>query len=64
MFDPQYSLPEGMSRHYIQGKKHFISNGRRQMPAPFPWEDGDLYIKSSREFMYLEQQIELDEKTK
>lgn len=63
-FDPEYSLPEGLSRHYIQGKKHFISNGKWQMPAPFPWEDGDKYIKSVRELMYLTQQIELDSKYK
>jgi hypothetical protein len=61
-FDPQYNIPSGCSRHYIQDKKHFISNGRNQVSAPFPWDKGDEYIKSIREFMYLKQQIELDEK--
>tara|TARA_R110000824_G_scaffold165417_2_gene342004 strand:+ start:14 stop:280 length:267 start_codon:yes stop_codon:yes gene_type:complete len=59
-FDPKYSLSEGLSRTYIQGKKHFISNGKCQMPAPFPWKEGDCYIKSIRELMYLKQQIEID----
>ena len=63
-FDPEYSLPKGLARHYIQGKKHFISNGKCQIPAEFPWISGDNYIKSIRELMYLSQQIELDDEYK
>lgn len=60
-FDPEYSLPEGLNRHYTQGKKHIITNGRWQIPDEFPWSRGDFYIKSIRELMYLKQQLDLDE---
>jgi len=60
-FDPEYSLPEGLNRHYTQGKKHIITNGRWQVADEFPWNRGDLYIKSIRELMYLKQQLDLDE---
>jgi len=60
-FDPEYSLPEGLNRHYTQGKKHIITNGKWQIPEEFPWKKGDVYIKSIRELMYLEQQLNLDE---
>jgi len=62
-FDPNYSLANGWSRHYIQNRKHYITNGKCQMAGGFPWEDGDRYIKSLVEFTHLEKQIELDKET-
>lgn len=62
-FDPNYFLPKGWSRIYIQGRKHFITNGKGQKGGKFPWEDGDRYIKSIKELTHLERQIEFDEET-
>tara|TARA_Y100000310_G_C19998572_1_gene497399 strand:+ start:225 stop:500 length:276 start_codon:yes stop_codon:yes gene_type:complete len=62
-FDPEYSLPDGcISRHYIQGKKHYLSTGKNQIGGQFPWKKGDFYINSLRELLYLKEQLELDSK--
>jgi len=63
-FDPEYSLPNGcISRHYIQGRKHYLSTGKNQIGGQFPWKKGDMYIDSLRELFYLKDQLELDSKT-
>ena len=62
-FDPEYSLPNGCtSRYYIQGKKHYFSTGKNQIGGPFPWKEGDFYIKSLKDLLYLKEQLKLDKK--
>ena len=62
-FDSNYSIPGGWARHYIQGRKHCLTNGKHQKGAELPWKDGDRYIKSLKELTHLEKQIEFDKET-
>ena len=64
LFDPKYSgTPKGWVRCYIQGRKHYLTNGTNQIGCDFPWEEGDRYIRSLPELKFLEKQINLDEET-
>jgi len=59
-FDPTYTKPDGWTRCYIQGRKHYLSNGKTQMGNEFPWKQGDMYIRSIAQLQLLEKQIILD----
>ncbi len=59
-FDPTYTKPDGWTRCYIQGRKHYLSNGKIQTGDEFPWVRGDMYIKSIIQLQLLEKQLILD----
>ena len=62
-FDPDYTKPEGWTRIYIQERKHYLRNRGNQIGDVFPWESGNLYIKSIPELKLIEKQIKLDKET-
>ncbi|MBC8442917.1 MAG: hypothetical protein H8D80_01870 [Proteobacteria bacterium] len=62
-FDPDYKLPNDcIARYYIQDKKHYFSTGKNQIGGNFPWKEGDMYIDSLKDLLYLKEQFELDKK--
>tara|TARA_Y100000310_G_C20028255_1_gene510580 strand:- start:109 stop:480 length:372 start_codon:yes stop_codon:yes gene_type:complete len=45
LLEPEYTLSDGeIGRVYEQGEKHYTTTGKRQIPQPLKWLDGDRYI--------------------
>ena len=45
LLEPEYTLSgDEVARVYEQGKKHFTTTGKRQIPQLLNWIDGDRYI--------------------
>jgi len=62
LLEPEYTLSEGeVGRVYEQGKRHYTTTGKRQIPQLLNWMDGDRYIARVNDLKMLIQDKEFEE---
>ena len=61
LLEPEYTLSgDEVGRVYEQGKKHYTTTGKRQIPQLLNWMDGDRYISriNDLKMIVFEEEIE------
>ena len=61
--EPKYKLPKGcIGQEYISSEAHTLYTGSSQIEGEFPWEDGERYIKRTKDLNLIKQAEKEDEK--
>ena len=63
LLEPEYTLSgDEVGRVYEQGKKHYTTTGKRQIPQLLNWMDGDRYIARINDLKMIIRDKEFEEK--